>query len=256
MKPENNRLCICKVFIDDFPDESTAFIYLENCLKENHPIQLAFVNTHAINLSARNKEYLDILNKTSINFADGIGVWIASNLLYGKGLVNFNGTDFGLSLLKWAAKKRYGVYFLGAELGIAEKARKCLELQIADLNVVGCFHGYFNKQRSEEIIKNINAVGTDILLVCIGCPDQELWISKNLDYLNIKMALGLGAFLDFYSGKVKRAPMWIRRMRMEWVYRFMQEPTRLCQRYMMGNPQFIIRVLKQWFLLNKKHHPI
>lgn len=243
----NCRLYICKVPIDNIPDEPTAFAIIESCLKKSRPVRIAFVNAHAINTAAKNREYLNVLRKTDINFADGLGVWIASALIYGKGLTNLNGTDFGLSLLKWAAGKKYSVFFLGAEMGIAEKAKNLLGYQIASLNVAGCFHGYFDKRKCEKIIKDINDSGADILFVCLGVPDQELWIDQNLEHLNVKIAMGLGAFFDFHSGKIKRAPVWMRKIRMEWLFRLLSEPVRLYKRYLVGNPLFIFRVLKYKF---------
>ena len=108
-------------------------------------------------------------------------------------------------------------------------------------------HGYFNKtnEENEIIIKKINNFYTDILIVGFGMPIQEKWILKNMSKLNAKVYLNGGAFLDWISGLNKQAPYWVTHLGFEWLYRLIKEPNRLFKRYIVGNPLFIYRVIKE-----------
>ena len=115
------------------------------------------------------------------------------------------------------------------------------------LQVVWTGHGYMSSEDEETAITELNASGAKMLFVAMGVPAQELWIHRNADSLNASVLLGVGALFDFYSGEIQRAPLFMRRLRLEWVFRLFAEPRRMFRRYVIGNPEFLIRVLYRHF---------
>jgi N-acetylglucosaminyldiphosphoundecaprenol N-acetyl-beta-D-mannosaminyltransferase len=112
------------------------------------------------------------------------------------------------------------------------------------VTIAGTHHGYFNHAtESEGIVDLVNRSSADILLVAFGVPLQEKWIAANHSRLQTSVCMGVGGLFDFYSGNTRRAPRWLRELGLEWVYRILQEPGRMWQRYVVGNPLFLYRVL-------------
>lgn len=183
----------------------------------------------------------------SLVFNDGIGVDIASLVLYGSAFPeNLNGSDFTPRYLQ-NTRHRYRIFLLGSRPGVAERAREHLSRSCPQHWIVGCYHGYFKKEDTVKILNMIKASNADIILVGMGNPRQEFWLADNLEATGCRLALGVGALFDFVTEQVRRAPPSIRSARLEWVYRLIQEPRRLWRRYLVGNFLFIFRVLGQWF---------
>ena len=105
--------------------------------------------------------------------------------------------------------------------------------------------GKFSEQENKKIIGMINKSKTDVLWVSFGCPKQEKWILENKEKLNVSISAGIGAAFDFLSGRVKRAPKIIQRLKLEWFYRFLHEPYRLFERYFIGGFKFAKIIIKQ-----------
>jgi alpha-1,3-mannosyltransferase len=207
---------------------------------------VAFANAHLLNIASRDEHFRTVLRK-SVVLNDGIGVDIASRILYGSPFPqNLNGTDFTPGYLQ-NTRHRYRIFLLGSRPGIVESAREYLFESCPQHWIVGCHHGYFSKEDTVKIIDMIKASNADILLVGMGNPQQELWLADNLKATGCRLAFGVGALFDFVTGHVHRAPAWIRSARLEWVYRLIQEPRRLLRRYLVGNLLFIFRVLRQRF---------
>ncbi len=242
---KQKRVKICGIPVDVLAGEAEGVKAIAAALKQLKPkqkLQVAFINAHVVNTAVENREYLSLLNETSFNLADGIGVWIAGKMRRKVSLINLNGTDFGVTFLRWCAKNKKKVFFLGAKPGIAEKARINLEKTVRGLDVAGVHHGYRADTTIDEVIRLINKSGAEVLYTCLGVPAQEFWIRRHLASLTkIRIAFGLGAFFDFHSGTIKRAPLWIRKIRMEWFFRLCKEPRRLWRRYIIGNVKFLYR---------------
>jgi exopolysaccharide biosynthesis WecB/TagA/CpsF family protein len=112
---------------------------------------------------------------------------------------------------------------------------------------VGVQHGYFRQDEIPAIVNAINAARTDVLIVALGTPLQELWLADHFASTRCRLAFCVGGLLDFVSGEKPRAPLWIRRMRLEWVFRLMLEPRRMWRRYILGNLRFLTRVARAAF---------
>jgi len=237
---------ICGIPVNNFPDSSKALEAIEELALRNAlevPVQVNFINAHVVNCALADPETLAILNESNLNIEDGVGVWLGGVILSGTDMVNLNGTDFGLELLRWGAAKGLKFYFLGAKEGIAEEAKEKLCTRIPGLRVVGTHNGYLDQTISQDVVHQVLDAGTDILFVCMGVPSQEKWVHDHRPMLKgVKATFGLGAFFDFYADAVKRAPLWMRKLRMEWIYRLYKEPRRLWKRYLLGNIIFLWHV--------------
>ena len=202
-----------------------------------------FVNAHCVNVAANNANYLNVLVKADRLYADGIGMRLAAKLA-GISLVdNVNGTDLFPLLCQYAASAGVSLALLGASPGIAERCADNMQQRYPGLKIVWINHGYFSKESEPDILQGINSSGAGMLFVAMGVPQQELWLARYASMLKVPVLLGVGALFDFYSGSTLRAPLIIRRIGMEWLYRFVVEPRRLFFRYIIGNPVFISRML-------------
>jgi len=202
-----------------------------------------FVNVNSINLFKYNESLAHNINLGDMVFADGSGVRLAARC---KGCAlkdNINGTDLLPLLCEESIKRKKKIFLLGAEPGLAKTAAKNLKHTHQGLQIVGTHHGYFDKKNSQKIIKVINESQANILLVGLGSPYQEHWIEENREFLNVDITLAVGGLFDFYSGKIPRAPLWLREIGMEWVWRLAQEPKSKFKRYVIGNPIFLLRIL-------------
>ncbi|MGW0518317.1 WecB/TagA/CpsF family glycosyltransferase [Crossiella sp. NPDC003009] len=212
-------------------------------LDSPEPDLLAFANAHSLNLAARHPAYRRVLHDAALVLNDGSGLAMAAKL-QGKSFPdNLNGTDLTPEILRLAAERDAPVYFLGGEPGIAETAARNLTSRIPGLRVAGARHGFFTPAQEPEVIAGIKASGARMLVVAMGNPRQELWLDRHLADTGAQLGVAVGAFLDFAAGKVSRAPGWMRKAGIEWLYRLALEPRRLFTRYVLGNPLFLARVL-------------
>ncbi|MCB1382223.1 MAG: WecB/TagA/CpsF family glycosyltransferase [Notoacmeibacter sp.] len=205
---------------------------------------VSFLNAHNANVSAVNQEFAEAMRRFLI-LADGVGVDIASKALYGHPFPdNLNGTDFIPAFLV-AHARPLCVGLLGATQENADAAAAKLATIAPQHHYAVISNGFFSRDREPAILAELVEVRPDILLVAMGVPRQELWIAQNLDARHCTVPIGVGALLDFLSGNIPRAPKWVRDLRLEWLFRLINEPSRLWRRYILGNPVFLWRVLMQ-----------
>lgn len=203
------------------------------------PKSAFFINAHSINLRYRKPQFRHVLNKADALFADGSGIRLAAQHAGTPLADNVNGTDMLPVLCDRAATGGKSLFLLGAVPGVAEKAAKNLISRHPGLRIAGTQHGYFSD--NQQVIENIKQSGADIVLVALGSPVQESWIVDNRDTLPCQAVLAVGGLFDFYSGAIKRAPLWMRQLGLEWIYRLIQEPKGKFTRYVVGTPEFLIR---------------
>jgi exopolysaccharide biosynthesis WecB/TagA/CpsF family protein len=210
-------------------------------------LKLGFCNANMVNLAAVQAPYRQTLGAFTM-LSDGIGVDLAARILHGAAFpANLNGTDFVPALLaaldKSLLTQPVRIRLLGARPGIGDKAAAVLQEQCPNLDIKCLGDGYFDAAGEAALLANLVAQPADILLVAMGNPRQEVWVADRIDARHTRVAMGVGALFDFLGGEVRRAPHWIRSLRCEWIYRLAQEPARLWQRYLVGNPVFLMRVL-------------
>jgi alpha-1,3-mannosyltransferase len=222
-----------------------AIDLLDHQFERKTPGIVVFANAHTLNSTAADRRVQSILDH-SIVFNDGIGVDLASRLLFGKTFPeNLNGTDFVPHYLQ-SSKHRYRVFLLGGQPGVAVKAAGRLGKMAPQHDFVGTCHGYYAKNELPNIIEHIRRSRADILLVAMGNPHQEAWLNEHLKHTGCGLGFGVGGLFDFMAGVVPRAPHWVQAARMEWAYRLLQQPARLWRRYLVQMPIFLMRVSRQW----------
>ena len=198
--------------------------------KEKSPCIVFTPNAVMLDACRRSKELADLLNRATLSLPDGAGVLSAAKRKGFPLRERIPGIDFGEAVLCRAAKENLRVFLLGGRDGVAQKAAKNLSQKYPALKICGTHHGYFQKdgKENQEVLSRITASKPDLLFVCLGFPEQEKWIVKNLPALpDLHLATGLGGSLDVWAGEVKRAPRHIQAMGLEWAWRMMREPKRL-----------------------------
>jgi exopolysaccharide biosynthesis WecB/TagA/CpsF family protein len=215
-----------------------------------------FVNAHCMNTSAQSKAYREALEQAEYVLPDGSGVLLAAKMLNLPIWDNLNGTDLTPMLCEAAAQDGRSIYLLGAEPGVAEQAAGVLQQRYPNLRIAGIQHGFFKPEETDAVIAKINAAHPDMLIVAMGVPNQELWITQHFHELNVPVCIGVGALLDFLSNRFPRAPRMWRTLGIEWMYRLLKEPKRLWRRYLIGNVTYMSRVVAAWAGLAYTAHPM
>lgn len=207
-------------------------------------VRLAYVNTFTAYLLGKNAGYQAVL-RDFLLLNDGIGLDLVSLIKYGQRFgFNLNGTDFTPYYLK-TTRHRHRIYLLGGRPGIAVRAGAALRGIAPQHDYVGERHGYFGEAENAKVVADIRASGADVVIVALGNPQQEIWIADNLDQTGARLGIGVGALFDFLAEAVPRAPMWVRRIKLEWLYRLSLEPKRLWKRYMVFTPAIIMQALAE-----------
>lgn len=209
------------------------------CLPAGKEKKCYFVtpNPEIIVFANKHQDFKNILNNAEIALADGVGVVIGSRLLEKELKSRITGVDFMERLCEKVSKKPITVGFLGGGPKIAEKTADCLKRKYPGLKVV--FTG-----REWSGTSNI-----DLLFVAFGFPKQERWISENLEKLPVTLAIGVGGAFDYISGKIPRAPLFLRNAGLEWLYRLIRQPWRIKRQ--LALTEFGLLVLKERIKLLK-----
>lgn len=209
--------------------------------------QICTVNPEFLVMAQTQPEFLALLNRAAMCVPDGIGlVWAARHL--GQPLPGrVTGSDGLPKLAEMATQHGWRLFFLGAAEGVAEIAAERLRSDYPNVNIVGTYAGSPNDADAPAIIEMVNASQADILLVAYGAPRQDLWIDQHRAGLQVKVAMGVGGSFDFIAGVVPRAPQWMRKTGVEWLFRLYKQPWRW--RRMLRLPLFM------WYVVRYRHNP-
>ncbi len=204
------------------------------------------VNVRAMNFACELPWYRDFLNNANLVFCDGFGVLLGAKLSgYSVESVHrMTCPDYIEELALACEQEDVSLFLLAGRPGVVDKAIAKLKAIAPNLRIQG-HHGYFEKsgEENDSIINKINEVKPGVLYVGFGMPSQERWILDNLDRVEARVLLPLGACLDFYTGSIYRGPRWMTDRGLEWLTRLTTEPGRLWERYVLGNSLFFYRVL-------------
>lgn len=203
--------------------------------------RVAFVNAHCVNVAARNPDYRLALDSADMLLPDGAGIALAARMRGTHLAANLNGTDLGPQLARALAARGGAVFLLGAQPGVAERAAAALQQHAPGLRIAGTRDGFDGLRDTQAAIAAINASGADMVWMATGVPHQDLWLARHASALQPRYLLGVGALFDFLSGRVVRAPEWVRKLRLEWLWRLALEPRRMFGRYVVGNAVFLAR---------------
>jgi N-acetylglucosaminyldiphosphoundecaprenol N-acetyl-beta-D-mannosaminyltransferase len=176
--------------------------------------------------------------------ADGQPVVWASRLLGPALPERVAGIDLMDSLLGVSRERGYGVFLLGARAEVLERAEREILRRHPGVRIVGRHHGYFGAEGEADVVDEVAAAEPDILFVALETPAKELFLARNRERLAVPFVMGVGGSFDVLAGERRRAPRWMRRTGLEWLFRLSQDPRRLARRYVVGNSAFIWLVLK------------
>lgn len=235
-------ITILGVPIDNVTREEAGCI-TEKLIKEsNKTCKMVFApNVEFIMRANKDKEFFDLLQESSLSTPDSIGVIIGAKLQKKAFKERIPGQSYFRKIIELSNEKGYSIYLLGGEPGIPEKAKENLEKLFPNVNIVGVHHGYFDENVEKEVIKEINELQPNVLFVALGAPKQEKWIKKHKNELKVDVATGQGGTYDYEAGKIKRAPVWIQKIGMEWFWRLLKEPSRIKRQIVL--PIYLFKVI-------------
>ncbi len=241
ISPEMGSIRVLGVRVDDLDTEGTLDRIEELLARGGHHL-VATVNPEFVMLARRDPEFHRLLESAALCLADGWGVtWAARR--QGRSLAaRVTGVDLIPALAERAARRGWRLFLLGAAPGVAESVSGLLRHRHPELVIAGSHAGVAGPEGDEESLRLIAAARPDIVLVAYGAPRQELWISRNLARLEAGVGIGVGGAFDYLSGRVPRAPAWMRRAGLEWLYRLLRQPWRA--RRMAVLPRFALEVLR------------
>jgi N-acetylglucosaminyldiphosphoundecaprenol N-acetyl-beta-D-mannosaminyltransferase len=246
-----NTANICGIGVANLTQDE-AISVIDRLIRESGPHYAAVVNAAKIVTATRDAALKRALLDADVVTADGMSVVWASRLL-GQGLKErVTGIDLFERLVERAAGRGWAVYFLGASEESVRRLTERFKKLYPNLPVAGWRNGYFDGLESEAVTEEIKASGADLLFVAMGSPAQERWIVSNLANSGVRFAMGVGGSFDHISGLARRAPLWMQRNGLEWLYRLIREPRRLWRRYLFGNGAFAWLVVRQRFLDRKR----
>ena len=218
---------------------------IKSNLKEGNQIVQNGVNAASIIGLANNKELIKAYNNSDLINIDGMSMVWALRFLGYSVPERVACPDLANDVLTLAEIENYSIFLFGAKEESLSQSIKNLKNSFPKLNVAGHRNGYYQASEELAIVEMINNSNPDILLLGMPSPKKELFVEKYKNQLQVKYFFGVGGFFDILSGKIKRAPLWMQKGGLEWVYRFMQEPRRMWSRYIIGNIKFIILVLNE-----------
>ena len=208
-------------------------------LQGEHAARVVTPNAEIAYEALHDENMRTLLNSAELMLPDGAGVVLASKILKTPLQQKVAGVDFADGLLGMLAQNGKSVYLLGSKPGVGELAAQKMMQKHPKLRIAGIADGYF--QDEAPVIDKINASGADVLFVCLGAPKQEQFMARHQKALHVKLMAGLGGSLDSFAGTVKRAPKWMIRLNLEWLYRLIKEPKRF--KRMLRLPKYLWAVV-------------
>jgi N-acetylglucosaminyldiphosphoundecaprenol N-acetyl-beta-D-mannosaminyltransferase len=220
-----------------------ALAWIRQRLSGDGQSAISMTNAHCANISCLDPAYRQCLLASGLNLADGVGLRLAGKLKRTPIRQNVNGTDLFPRLCSMLEGTGESLYLLGGRPGVPESVAEWIAGKYPNTTIAGYRNGYFERGEEAAVAEAIRQSGASVLLVAMGVPAQELWIQRNLRETGVRVAIGVGGLFDFYSGRIPRAPAWLRELGLEWTYRLLQEPGRMWKRYLIGNWTFLARHL-------------
>jgi exopolysaccharide biosynthesis WecB/TagA/CpsF family protein len=243
---QHHRVRLLDTTIDPVTLEQTIR-QIEAYVESGQPHQLVTVNVDFVKIAQENERFRQIVNSADLSVADGKPLLWAARWTGQELPARITGMDLVLGVAELAVKRDETMFLLGAAEGVAAKAAAVLRTQYPGLNVA--FYsppiGPFSDEENAHMVKLIRASGAKYLFVAFGAPKQDVWINEHLHELGVPVCAGIGGVLNFLAGVVKRAPAWVQRSGFEWLYRILQEPTRLWRRYFLEDLPVFVRMLME-----------
>lgn len=240
----NKRISIADINIDVLTEKDTIEL-VNKYIKTKTPLHLMGINADKINACIKNPLLRKIINSCGIINADGASVIMASKYLKKELPERVAGIDLMQKLVKLSEEKKYKIYLLGAKKEVVEKTKDILIKEYPNINIVGIHDGYFERKDWNKVTNKIKEVNPDLIFVGITSPTKEYLIEFLQNNGINSVLMGVGGSFDVISGNIPRAPIWMQKINLEWLFRVIQEPRRLFKRYFFGNIQFIKLIVKE-----------
>lgn len=240
--PPSPKIDLLGLEVDALDQEGVVRRIGELCRSNGRIHTLLYLNAHTY-FQQRDNPHVRKL-EADVVYPDGMSIVWASKLLGRPLPEKLTLSDLVHPIARYAAEQDMGIYLLGGKPSmdgrpsVAERAAAALRRGCPDLKVVGTHHGYFRPEENDRIVAAINRARPHILFVGMGAPQQETWISQNLDRLQVPVCIPSGGLFDFLSGEIPRAPRWMSDHGLEWFFRLLVEPGRLWKRYSYENARF------------------
>jgi len=251
----NDKVRILQTDVSRY-DLSETMEQMSSAIEEGRKLRIAVTPVNCLLWARKNRELNAIYNSADIVTADGVPVVWASRLLSSPIKGRVTGLDLLPAFSAISARKKFSFFFLGAAEGVAEKLAGKLKNDYPGLDIAGTwsppYREQFSDEENREMIDRVNSSGADVLWVSLTAPKQDLWIAQHFEKLNVSVAVGVGAAFDVVAGNIQRAPYWMQRNGLEWLYRLLKEPGRLSKRYLVEAPQFIPLIIKQLITSSNK----
>lgn len=214
---------------------------VQQFIAEKKVALVATANAEMLMRSTQDEELKDILNQADLVVPDGAGtVWAAGHL--GEPMPErVAGFDLAQELMREAPARGDRIYFFGSAPGVADKAKAKAEELYPGIQVVGTCNGFFTEADEPGIIAEIKAARPDILLAALGVPKQEKWLKKHMQELQVPVSIGVGGTLDVMAGVMERAPLWMQKAKLEWLFRGLKQPSRAGR--LLALPKFVLKVV-------------
>jgi N-acetylglucosaminyldiphosphoundecaprenol N-acetyl-beta-D-mannosaminyltransferase len=211
--------------------------------------QVCITPVNSVMAAIKNEQVKNIYNNADYVLCDGVPLKWAASFLNTPIIERITGIDLLPNLVTLCAKNDFSIFLLGASPGVGDKLKDIILNKFPQAKVVGVyvppFMAVFTDEQNDKMISAVNAASPDVLLVSLTAPKQDIWIAENKHALNATLMVGIGGAFEVMAGLAKRAPVWVQKAGLEWLYRFMQEPKRLFRRYFIEAPLFIPLIIKQ-----------
>lgn len=241
---DNARVRFLNTVIDVLDTDETVKL-VEKYVQTKTALHLMGVNADKVNEINENEIMKRIVNSCGIINADGASIVMASRYLKKPLPERVAGIDLMEQLIRLSDAKGYTVYLLGAKQVVVAKTAEVLVEKYPKLRIIGFRNGYFQKSEWQEISNELKEKKPDFVFVGITSPIKEYLIEYLQNDGNNSVFMGVGGSFDVISGMIPRAPLWMQKANLEWLFRVIQEPKRLFKRYFFGNLQFIMSVIKE-----------
>lgn len=205
-------------------DMAATLDLIREFIASGKPHMIVTADASGIARAQTDEEFREIVNNADLVTPDGVGVLWGAEKLGNPLIERVSGVEIAEQMCRLSAEDGFSIYFLGAAPGVAELAAQKMSEKYPGMRVAGAHDGYFDPSRDAEIAAEVKASGAKALLVAMGIPRQEKFIRDNMDELGVCVAMGVGGSFDVFSGKVRRAPKLVQKLRIEWLYRFLQDP--------------------------------
>ena len=226
---------------------SDAMAEIERYVEANRPHQLVTVNVDFVRIAQDDERFRRVVNSSDLSVADGKPLLWAARWTGQELPARITGMDLVLGSAALAVKRDEAMFLLGAAEGIAAQAAAALRASLPGLKVhfYSPPFGPFTDEENAKMVQLIRESGAKYLFVAFGAPKQDVWINEHLAELGVPVCAGIGGVLNFLAGSIRRAPDWMQRYGLEWVYRILQEPARLWHRYFVEDLPVFVRMLRE-----------